>query len=222
MCQAITKWRDSLMNIKSIYKIKSKYEINHLKSYAMAISSAYVYTYNQYLDKHHDIAIQRNLTCQLPFNIQSLPISNKQWRLTLMTYMNITASFLLEKTWTFTTLLSDQVTSHYLNQCWSDYRCIYASHSLNELNKTHAASNLLFPGWWLHARLWCLQCISTGDTTVLHWAIAMYSRFHVTRFKHHDTYLQQHVVTGVTLGLRPANEKRRYKVTPSLIGWAQS
>ena len=24
------------------------------------------------------------------------------------------------------------------------------------------------------------------------------------------------------LGLRPANEMRRYKVTPSLIGWAQT
>ena len=24
------------------------------------------------------------------------------------------------------------------------------------------------------------------------------------------------------LGLRPANERRRYKVTPSLIGWAQT
>ena len=28
--------------------------------------------------------------------------------------------------------------------------------------------------------------------------------------------------TGLILGLRPANERRRYKVTPSLIGWAQS
>ena len=27
--------------------------------------------------------------------------------------------------------------------------------------------------------------------------------------------------TGLILGLRPANE-RRYKVTPSLIGWAQT
>ena len=26
---------------------------------------------------------------------------------------------------------------------------------------------------------------------------------------------------GLILGLRPANERRRYKVTPSLIGWAQ-
>ena len=30
------------------------------------------------------------------------------------------------------------------------------------------------------------------------------------------------IVTGLILGLRPANERRRYKVTPSLIGWAQT
>ena len=29
-------------------------------------------------------------------------------------------------------------------------------------------------------------------------------------------------VTGLILGLRPANERRRYKVRPSLIGWAQT
>ena len=28
--------------------------------------------------------------------------------------------------------------------------------------------------------------------------------------------------TGLILGLRPANERRRYKVTPSLIGWAST
>ena len=27
--------------------------------------------------------------------------------------------------------------------------------------------------------------------------------------------------SGLILGFRPANERRRYKVTPSLIGWAQ-
>ena len=27
---------------------------------------------------------------------------------------------------------------------------------------------------------------------------------------------------GLILGLRPANERRRYKVTPYLIGWAQT
>ena len=29
-------------------------------------------------------------------------------------------------------------------------------------------------------------------------------------------------ITGLILGLRPANDRRRYKVTPSLIGWAQT
>ena len=31
-----------------------------------------------------------------------------------------------------------------------------------------------------------------------------------------------HSGTGLILGLCPANERRRYKVTPSLIGWAQT
>ena len=34
-------------------------------------------------------------------------------------------------------------------------------------------------------------------------------------------YIALHV-TGLILGLCPANERRRYKVTPSLIGWAQT
>ena len=29
-------------------------------------------------------------------------------------------------------------------------------------------------------------------------------------------------IAGLILGLRPANERRRYKVTPSLIGWVQT
>ena len=31
-----------------------------------------------------------------------------------------------------------------------------------------------------------------------------------------------HVITELILGLRPANERRRYFVTTSLIGWAQT
>ena len=38
---------------------------------------------------------------------------------------------------------------------------------------------------------------------------------------HHSFCLNGHV-TGLILGLRPANERRRYKVTRSLIGWAQT
>ena len=29
-------------------------------------------------------------------------------------------------------------------------------------------------------------------------------------------------ISGLILGLRPANGRRRYKVTPSLIGWTQT
>ena len=29
-------------------------------------------------------------------------------------------------------------------------------------------------------------------------------------------------ISGPILGLHPASERRRYKVTPSLIGWAQT
>ena len=34
--------------------------------------------------------------------------------------------------------------------------------------------------------------------------------------------LIQHDITGLILGLCPTNERRRYKVTPSLIRWVQS
>ena len=36
-----------------------------------------------------------------------------------------------------------------------------------------------------------------------------------------ETSLQK-TSTELILGLRPANEGRRYRVTPSLIGWAQT
>ena len=36
------------------------------------------------------------------------------------------------------------------------------------------------------------------------------------------TVLSNGASSGLILGLRPANERRRYKVTPSLIGWAQT
>ena len=34
--------------------------------------------------------------------------------------------------------------------------------------------------------------------------------------------LLSHLYAELILGLRPANERGRYKVTPSLIGWAQT
>ena len=36
------------------------------------------------------------------------------------------------------------------------------------------------------------------------------------------SYLRNYFFSAGILGLRPANARRRYKVTPSLIGWAQT
>ena len=36
------------------------------------------------------------------------------------------------------------------------------------------------------------------------------------------TVISKYIVTGLILGLRPADERRRYFVTTSLIGWVQS
>ena len=33
---------------------------------------------------------------------------------------------------------------------------------------------------------------------------------------------QKHPISGLILGLRPANKRRRYKVTPSLTGYTQT
>ena len=32
----------------------------------------------------------------------------------------------------------------------------------------------------------------------------------------------QYIITGLILGMRIANERRRHKVAPFLIGWAQT
>ena len=39
---------------------------------------------------------------------------------------------------------------------------------------------------------------------------------------HFADKFQQSSMKGLILGLRPANERRRYFVTTSLIGWAQA
>ena len=48
--------------------------------------------------------------------------------------------------------------------------------------------------------------------------------FYVSQYKFTTTMVKCWCgcITGLVLGLRPANERRRYKVTPSLIGWAQT
>ena len=41
-------------------------------------------------------------------------------------------------------------------------------------------------------------------------------------WRFHDEISSWSANSGLILGLHPANKKRRYKVTPSLIGWAQA
>ena len=42
----------------------------------------------------------------------------------------------------------------------------------------------------------------------------------VRKISNNDDYIAAY--SGLILGLRPGNERRRYFVTPSLIGWAQT
>ena len=40
--------------------------------------------------------------------------------------------------------------------------------------------------------------------------------------QYNNTKIQYIISSGLILGLHPANERRRYEVTPSLNGWAQT
>ena len=44
----------------------------------------------------------------------------------------------------------------------------------------------------------------------------------VSRHKQNVAKEEDQVNTGPVLGLHPANKRRRYKVTPSLIGWVRT
>ena len=55
-----------------------------------------------------------------------------------------------------------------------------------------------------------LSCMDNADIESIGLTLISYI------YIYHDSY------TGLILGLRPANERRRYNVTPSLIRWAQT
>ena len=52
-----------------------------------------------------------------------------------------------------------------------------------------------------------------STTTMMSYESQYTHNYRITAIKH---------TSGLISGLRPANERRRYKVTPSLIGWAQT
>ena len=51
--------------------------------------------------------------------------------------------------------------------------------------------------------------------------VVLYEQFNDT-FIRADSYGRSVWKSGLILGLHSTNERRRYKVTPSLIGWAQT
>ena len=58
----------------------------------------------------------------------------------------------------------------------------------------------------------------TGLLNVWRWRLGMSS---IWTYMTMSEMIKNHY-SGLILGLHPANERRRYKVTPSLIGWAQT
>ena len=60
-------------------------------------------------------------------------------------------------------------------------------------------------------------------TRVVHWNVVILRVDSDTSWQYpYMCYFHIDYVSGLILGLRSANERRRYKVTPSLIGWAQT
>ena len=54
------------------------------------------------------------------------------------------------------------------------------------------------------------------------WVCGKYNKYNVQSLLSNVQWAKGKTVAGLILGLRQANERRRYKVTPSLIGWAQN
>ena len=67
-----------------------------------------------------------------------------------------------------------------------------------------------------------IYCTSFCDVVLNEGPALMIWRYHVISKSHYIYHRTAAMGTssGLILGLRPANERRRYKVTPSLIGWA--
>ena len=99
-------------------------------------------------------------------------------------------------------------------------------------------SMILFVDIFLEWRLNFLNLNFVQSDAMLEWdrarssRMSNYGRYHTKRVippKERDPLIDElwkeevgDVSSGLILGLCPANERRRYKVTPSLIGWAQT
>ena len=62
-----------------------------------------------------------------------------------------------------------------------------------------------------------LALVNFDVISLLHFAVYILATIYVS-----FSVILSEMNTGLILGLHPVNERRRYKVTPSLIGWAQT
>ena len=102
-----------------------------------------------------------------------------------------------------------------------------------------------FRGWDQHTSSYDISCVRNYMTNPYRWfgdVVHFWHKDHCrlvtvgtqsTNFQPHENPFVKHALcsvprlyhltyTGLILGLRLANVRRRYKVTPSLIGWAQT
>ena len=55
------------------------------------------------------------------------------------------------------------------------------------------------------------------------WILTLFGRWDIIRYHNRTTnYTNNQLIAGLIIGLRPANERRRYFVTTSLVDWAQT
>ena len=82
------------------------------------------------------------------------------------------------------------------------------------------SSNFLTTMSWMdtgmHGIIWYIVATQLVRT------IPISSMWLCIRFIYIYIYFIDNTITGLILGLRLANERRRYEVTPSLIGWVQT
>ena len=122
-----------------------------------------------------------------------------------------------------------------VEECWIWYSNINEKHGANiELMK----DNLML-ACSSAKEMWCVQQVSfvSREYAPNTWNVVKVNLFITWPIKawYHAficeirsvglEYLEENnclLKTGLILGLRPTNERRRYKVTPSLIGWAQT
>ena len=153
--------------------------------------------------------------------------------------------FLLKLHWSNIPALVQKMTScqpgnkPFFNQWWLDYWCIYASPGLNELNDSLCVSLVQWRGIFC-SLLPCIDAFYTSPKFCqlfffpnsffnTKYFLLSYSIDAVSTLLNSagligilQIFVKPGGNTGLILGLHPANKRHCYKVTRSLIGWAQT